>query len=127
MSEINQKIITLLLLFLLLLRVYIKTNIAVLRRCFCSKLALIVWSRCFLESQVWKCINYLQELKNLQDKQQSITKKHVTMYGWSLRVIFNTIPCEWWDTNMFWGLRSIMPFGFTNVFSIAAVTITIIN
>ena len=36
-------------------------------------------------------------------------------------------PCEWWDTNMSRGSRSIITSGFNNVFSIEAVTLKIIN
>ena len=47
------------------------------------------------------------------------------MCGQSLRVIFDTFPSGWRNTNMFQGSCFVM-FGFTNVFGIAAVRLKVI-
>ena len=95
----------------------IKTNMTVLRRCFCLKLALTVWSKCWISSL--KLHELLARTENPQDKKVSykncLTRKRMIIYGWSLRVLFDKFPCEWWNTNIFWGFRSIMSFGFASV------------
>ena len=57
----------------------------------------------------------------LQEKQMSSKKVLHDNGQLTFDSLFDTFPCEWKNINMFRGSGSIMSFGFTNLFSIAAV------
>ena len=63
-----------------------------------------------------KSIKYI-----LQEKQMSSKKVVHDNVRLTFDSLFETFPFEWKNINMFRGSGSTMPFGFTNLFSIAAV------